>query len=213
VGSSAISISLIGEEIDYMYALAGKNTALGFESIIHRTDEYLGEMRANEDELDRLNGEISRYISGVIVNKMPAKDSAVISSYFRMISNIERIGDHAMNFADSAKFLISKGERFSDRAIGEMQKIQEITMSAIGKITDRKENTSSMLSSIARAEQKMDDMTEEYRTAQMERLRTTTCSPEASIVYAQLLTDFERIGDHLLNIAEEYVKINPAKPD
>ena len=70
-----------------------------------------------------------------------------------------------------------------------------------------------MLSSIARAEQKMDDMTEEYRTAQMERLRTTTCSPEASIVYAQLLTDFERIGDHLLNIAEEYVKINPAKPD
>ncbi|MBQ3587575.1 MAG: Na/Pi cotransporter family protein [Oscillospiraceae bacterium] len=213
VGSSAISISLIREEIDYMYALAGKNTALGFESIIHRTDEYLEDMRANEDELDRLNGEISRYISGVIVNKMPAKDSAVISSYFRMISNIERIGDHAMNFADSAKFLISKGERFSDRAIGEMQKLQEITMSAIGKITDRKENTSSMLSSIARAEQKMDDMTEEYRTAQMERLRTTTCSPEASIVYAQLLTDFERIGDHLLNIAEEYVKINPAKPD
>ena len=209
VGNSAIAISLIKEEIDYMYGLAVRNTELGFESVINYTNEFSEEMRNNENEINRLNGEISRYISTVIANKLSAKDSAAVSGYFSMVNNIERIGDHAMNFADSAGFLISKSEKFSDRAISEMEQMKEVTVQSMGKITEKKADTASMLSSVARAEQKMDDMTDEYRQAQMERLRTTTCSPEASIVYAQLLTDFKRIGDHLLNIAEEYAKINP----
>ena len=45
------------------------------------------------------------------------------------------------------------------------------------------------------------------RIAQLNRMKTTTCAPEASIIYAQMLTDFERIGDHLLNIAEDYAKM------
>ena len=50
-------------------------------------------------------------------------------------------------------------------------------------------------------------MTDVYRMAQMNRMKTTSCEPEASIIYAQMLTDFERIGDHLLNIAEDYAKM------
>ena len=68
-----------------------------------------------------------------------------------------------------------------------------------------------MLANVARAEDEIDNITDDYRNAQMDRMRTTTCSPEASVVYAEMLTDFERIGDHLLTIAEDFAKMYPAK--
>ena len=90
--------------------------------------------------------------------------------------------------------------------------MKNTTLSAMALLEgDRRDDAAVMLTSVARAEQEIDDMTEEYRTAQMDRMKTTTCSPEASVVYSEMLTDFERIGDHLLNIAEEFAKMYPTK--
>ena len=52
-------------------------------------------------------------------------------------------------------------------------------------------------------EQKIDDMTEDYRQKQLERMQKGTCSEEGCIIYSEMLTDFERIGDHILNIGQE----------
>ena len=56
---------------------------------------------------------------------------------------------------------------------------------------------------VSALEQRMDDITEEYRRNQMERMKPGSCSDEAGIIFSELLTDFERIGDHALNIAQE----------
>ena len=139
---------------------------------------------------------------------MPARDSLIISGYFDIIGNIERIGDHAMNLADHVKFTVNQNISFSDRAMGEIKLMQDVSEKAMELIVgDKRREAQELLVKVSKAEQKMDDMTESYRTAQMERMKTTTCSPEASIIYAQMLTDFERIGDHLLNIAEEFAKM------
>ena len=81
--------------------------------------------------------------------------------------------------------------------------MKQTTLDAMSLLEgDRRDDAASMLASVARAEQEIDDMTDNYRNAQMDRMKTTTCSPEASVVYAEMLTDFERIGDHATNIAE-----------
>ena len=59
------------------------------------------------------------------------------------------------------------------------------------------------LTKVSALEQRMDDMTEEYRRNQMKRMKQGSCSDEACIIFSELLTDFERIGDHALNIAQE----------
>ncbi len=210
VGNSAIAISLIREEVNYMYDIARKNLELSFEALKKRTDEKYEEIHENEREIDRLNREISRYISGVIANRMPAHDSEIVSGYFGIIGNIERIGDHAMNFADYVKFIINQDIAFSDRAMGEIDLMQAVSRQAMDLLVgDKRDVSRQLLTDVAKAEQKMDDMTDAYRTAQMERMKTTTCSPEASVIYAQMLTDFERIGDHLLNIAQEFSRMYP----
>lgn len=208
VGNSAIAISLIREEANYMFDIARKNLSLSFDALLNGNDEKYEEIHENEREIDKLNHEISRYISSVIANKMPARDSLIISGYFDIIGNIERIGDHAMNLADHVKFTVNQNISFSDRAMGEIKLMQDVSEKAMELIVgDKRREAQELLVKVSKAEQKMDDMTESYRTAQMERMKTTTCSPEASIIYAQMLTDFERIGDHLLNIAEEFAKM------
>ena len=62
------------------------------------------------------------------------------------------------------------------------------------------------LSQVAQLEQRIDDMTADFRRDQLARMREGACSDEACILYSELLTDFERIGDHVLNIAEELTK-------
>ena len=210
VGNSAIAISLIREETNYMYDIARKNLALSFEAMLTRNADRYEEIHENEREIDKLNREISKYISTVIANKMPARDSVAVSGYFDIIGDIERIGDHAMNFADYVKYIVTQDIEFSDRAMGEITQMQEYSQKAMDLLVgDKRAEAQQLLVDVSKAEQKMDDLTENYRNAQMDRMRTTTCSPEASIVYAQMLTDFERIGDHLLNIAQEFAKMYP----
>jgi len=210
VGNSAIAISLIREETNYMYDIARKNLALSFDAMLNCNADRYEEIHENEREIDKLNREISRYISSVIANKMPAHDSEIVSGYFGIIGNIERIGDHAMNFADYVKFIVSQNIEFSERAMGEIAQMQEYSHKAMDLLVgDKRGEAHQLLVDISKVEQKMDDMTETYRNAQMDRMKTTTCSPEASIVYAQMLTDFERIGDHLLNIAQEFARMYP----
>ena len=61
---------------------------------------------------------------------------------------------------------------------------------------------------MAQMEQKIDDMTEDYREHQLERLKSGICSGDACVIYSEMLTDFERLGDHMLNIAEAAAESN-----
>ena len=62
------------------------------------------------------------------------------------------------------------------------------------------------LSEVSALEQRIDDMTDQFRRDQLDRMRSGVCNEEACILYSELLTDFERIGDHVLNIAQELTK-------
>ena len=69
------------------------------------------------------------------------------------------------------------------------------------------------LSKVSAMEQRIDDMPDEYRRRQLDRMRQGVCSDEACIIFSELLTDFERIGDHALNIAQERANISTEATD
>lgn len=83
-----------------------------------------------------------------------------------------------------------------------------ITTRAIDRVLTCGEDATRCLSEIEAMEQEMDDMTKAYRDLHLERMRQGKCSEEACILYSELLTDFERIGDHILNIAQAYSRIH-----
>ena len=74
-----------------------------------------------------------------------------------------------------------------------------LCMDALDSLQD---HTANKLSQIVQLEQKNDDMTAQFRQNQLDRIRKGSCSEESCVLYSELLTDFERIGDHALNISQ-----------
>lgn len=205
IGLSAIAVTSIRKEIHRMMTMAKENVDRSFEAVKEGKTTLLEEVREREEYIDFLNKEISKFISKTLVNESNPRDSRYISALFKVCGNIERIGDHAMNICEYTKVIERQNISFSSevkREIDEMKKIcdQAIDyLSEIGQEPGQKED----IRAIVDIEQKIDDMTEDYRQKQLERMQKGTCSEEGCIIYSEMLTDFERIGDHILNIGQE----------
>lgn len=210
LGASAIHMDLLHAEIQRMITLAGENTKRSFQAILDADDSALQSVEETESTIDTLNKEISQYIAKILVNNHNGENIADIEEYFLITGNAERIGDHALNIAGYVETIHRKSIAFSEKARAELIEMQTITEQALDKIFQRNPETTEWLSAIAAMEQQMDDMTRNYRERHLERMRSGHCSAEACILYSELLTDFERIGDHILNIAQAYAKIHLA---
>ena len=186
-----------------MINMAKQNVDSSFLCVKEGKKELLEEVREREDYIDYLNKEISKYISKVLVNESNPDDSQYISALFKVCGNVERIGDHAMNICEYTKMIEKQGISFSEEVKEEIDEMRDICGEALDFLGQIKDNTMDNVKVIEDFEQKIDDMTEDYRKKQLVRMQKGTCSEEGCIIYAEMLTDFERIGDHILNIGQE----------
>ena len=216
VGAIAIFVTQLQRETERMLSFARTNIERSFNAIRETSEKIQEQVWNTEEYIDYLNKEISYYISHVISLEMVEQDSVTINSFFRITGNIERLGDHATNIAGYANLMDEKGLHFSEEALSEVDRMKEASLQALDLIYEYKEigTTSILVEKMQTIEQKIDDMTREFRSNQMARLQKGSCSGEACVIYSELLTDFERIGDHLLNIAEaiDSAKIIDFKP-
>lgn len=211
LGASAVHTDLLSQEIRRIVKLAGDNVDKCYNVILNSDDSLFKEVKETEDVIDSLNKEISQYISKILVHNNSGQNVADIEEYFLITGNAERIGDHAMNIGGYIDVIKRKSIVFSEGARMELLEMQDITKKAIDKVLNHEGEVVKWLSEIASMEQRIDDMTTSYREKHLERMRQGKCSEEACILYSELLTDFERIGDHILNVAQAYskIRVNP----
>ncbi len=208
VGQISVSISQISQETARMFSKVRKNVEASFDAVIHGDVDAMEKIANREEYIDYLNAEISKYIGKVIVLDMSAEDSKCLNGYFSIIGNMERIGDHAMNFAEYTVNLHKRNLEFSEFAKEELQRMKEVTLETLDYLSNWEHVSGvKLLESVSRREQKIDDMTESFREQQVDRMQNGLCNPETGILFSEMLTDFERIGDHALNIAQLYQKI------
>lgn len=203
VGTSAIVLNGVQHELARMAEMVLKNVDASFQAVLEGTPSRLEQVEETEEYIDYLNQQISRYISHIIVYETNERDSEQVSAFFKISSNLERIGDHAVNICEYTQLLQQKHIGFSQKAKEEIEAMRDTSLQAIRTLGDMSLLPPEALKDIEDLEQKMDDMTLEYRQNQMVRLREGTCSDEACTLYSEMLTDFERIGDHILNIGQE----------
>ena len=205
LGVSAIYVDQLRKELDRMLRMAQENVAVSFQAVLARDVGQLEQVEKTEAYIDFLNKEISLYISKIISSETNEQASAIVSSCFAITGNIERIGDHADNICGYTKLLRDKNIAFSPAAVEEIGQMRDVSLKAIAALLEPGAGDLVWLADVGGMEQRIDDMTLAFRHNQLERMRAGSCSEEACIIYAELLTDFERIGDHVLNIAQELV--------
>ena len=205
IGTSAIVLTGLSRELNRMAEITMNNVRDCFGVVLSGTTDRLEEVADTEETLDFLNKEISSYISNTIVHETNEADSHRISSFFKISSNLERIGDHAMNIAEYTTIMSQKNLAFSEAVCREIEEMQKVSVEAMQLICPLEAIDTAHLTGIAKLEQKIDDMTDLMRDNQMKRMQSHP--DETAVFYSELLTDFERIGDHILNIGEVMAQI------
>ena len=211
IGVSAINFELTHKEIARMLEIAKKNVSDSFTAFLNCDDGFIPKVEEKEEYVDFLNREISEYISTNMAHESNTRGSRILSAYFKVTSNVERISDHAMNICGYSEWLKEKDVRFSQEVREEILQMQQTCEELLTLLLNENMEALDELSRVSALEQKMDDMTEDYRNRMMHRIQEGTASGEGSVLYTEMLTDFERIGDHALNIAQEMTEVRLAE--
>ncbi|MGL5540260.1 MAG: Na/Pi cotransporter family protein [Erysipelotrichaceae bacterium] len=204
IGSTILVINNLKQETLRMMALAKQNVEWSFEMVLHHNQNAMEDLVKNEELIDYLNKEISSYIAHIASAEMPTQDSRIVMAFFKIIGNIERLGDHAMNIAQAAQLIVEQNLALSEHALDEIQSMRDIISDMLKALLDETSVTYyEMLSNVAQFEQQVDDLTMQCKANQLERIKHGTVELEATMLYSDMLNDFERMGDHILNIAQE----------
>lgn len=205
IGHSAVAVSQVRDEVNRMRDMVAKNISDSFDSLVQYDEKLRKKVSEREEYIDFLNKGISEYIVSLMASEMNMSDSRKINGYYTIISNLERIGDHAVNLAEYGDDMRKWEIDFSDTVKEELNEMKAQCIAALDNLKEvTSENVERILSQAVIIEQKTDDMRDKYFKKQMQRLKKGKCKPQSGIVFSEILTDFERMGDHALNIAQQY---------
>ena len=211
LGVSVIYAESVKKELARMLEMAKCNVFEAFEVFLNRMEETYDAIEQREEYVDFLNKEISKYITSVISYESTKAGSQVFHSLFTITSNIERISDHAMNIAGYSDMIVEKKISYSEQANHELSEMQKVCTTLFDLLSEKPADIVAWHEKVACMEQKIDDITIQYRENMYDRIQSGACSDEGSILFSEMLTDFERIGDHALNISNEMLKIAMAE--
>ena len=211
LGGSVILVENVKKELYRMLAMTKENVRAAFDIFTDGSSEDLNEIEEREEYVDFLNKEISKYITNAAAYENTNSGSKTFNALFAITSNIERIGDHATNIAGYIEMIEERGIQFSEHALGEMKQMREICDKVFELLEEVPVDVVTWHEKVACLEQRIDDVTVEYRNNMFERIQKGSCSDEGSILFSEMLTDFERIGDHALNISNQILKIAMAE--
>ena len=211
LGAAFVCTEGIKKENMRMLDMAKENVHQAFSVFAKRDDKMYEELENREGYVDFLNKEISKYITSVVSHENTKTGTKVLNCLYTITSNIERISDHAVNIAEYSNMIRDKQIVFSKFAQAEIMEMQKVCDQMFEVLLNRHEDVIEWHEHIAAMEQKIDDLTENYRNNMYARIQSGVCSDEGSILFSEMLTDFERIGDHALNISNQILKIAMAE--
>ena len=165
-------------------------------------------VRAGEEKADLYEDKLGTYLVKLSAMNMSEKNSHDLTKYLHMISDLERISDHAVNIMMIAQEMSEKGMKFSDDAAREVKTITDavreilrITQSAL------EEDDLQTASFVEPLEQVIDRLEREIKARHVERLTHGECTVEMGFVLTDLLADLKRVSDHCSNLAVCIIEI------
>ena len=208
IGPSAHANTQLINETQNILTVAKQNVRRSFDLMINFNEKRYSKLIRNEEYINYLNKKIIEFTTIAISNEFPVEGAQNIGLFLKVVADIERIGDHAVNIAERAKKLDEDDEHFSAQAMEEIGIMSSLANNILDELKILSyDELDDIVDKVDIIEDNIDATTQEFTVNQLSRLKKKICSAENSVVYTKTLTDFERIGDHGLNIAKNFSKL------
>lgn len=202
--NAPVAVGYVKKEILRMADLAKENTNNAIDAITTLNFSHLNGFKEKEEELDFINKALVEYVVRLSSGSgLSQKDKIYLSTTFRTVRDIERIGDYAENITEYAYNLSNSSQHFSQMAKKEIAELKEKLNTLYDKAIDAYSNED--FEALAQAnilEEEIDDIKEKMEENHIQRLSQGICTPTVGAQYLSLSSNAERIADHLINVAK-----------
>ena len=159
-----------------------------------------------EDYIDDFQLEITSYLSALSRQQLSDEVSTELPVLLHAVNDIERIGDHAVNIVEIAERKMDQKLDFSDEAQAEANQLKMEIEEMFDHVIESLETHDTNGAKMSREHEDMlNRMQVEFRRSHVQRMTDGTCSPEAGLIFIDLVDNIEKIGDHLTNIAQAVI--------
>lgn len=197
-----IAVAQICKEIERMGDIAIANLTRAMDAFFNKDSSLINEVEQNEDVVNYLNHEITRYMVAAAQLDLPASDVEQLGEMFHVVNDLERIGDHAENMAEYAKSRIEEEIPFSEDGLAELRDMLDKTV-ALFKLSMEAFHTRDqhLLPRVLVQEENIDDMEKTLQQSHVDRLTRGACTPRSGMIFSDMLSNLERVADHATNVA------------
>ena len=200
-GTPALALGRCYEVLLEMYHLARNNVERAFDVVANYDEDALNAIEADEEIIDIMANRISNYLVALSGHISQEEHTEILNHYYTVVTEFERLGDHAVNIANVTRQLRKRNRAFTEYALRELSVLRK----PIEEILDYSDQTFrkrdvTAARHIEPLEEVVDDMVNALRDNHLERLRKSVCSITAGTEFLNLLGDVERISDICSNI-------------
>ena len=179
---------------------AKENVKLAMKALMDDNIELCEKVYSNEKIINILEREITDYLVELSQLDLPEEDIKLFSSTYHVINDIERIGDHAENIADLAVEKINNNIHLGEKAESEIKLMYDKTIEVIEAAIESYGNKNISSIGVEKLESEIDKLEKKLREHNINRLKERTCSADSSVIFLDLISNLERVGDHANNI-------------
>ena len=198
----AIAVEQAHREICRMGQMASANMTLALEAFREKNITKAQEVFEVEDTINFLNHQITAWLVRLRGLDLPDDELERLGMMFHVVSDWERIGDHAENIAEYAMLEGEDNAKISPAALQELEELSQKAMQVIALASEIYEsNNADRLSEVDPLEQQVDDMSRKCVEAHIARLVKEVCDPRGGVVFTDMVSELERCADHATNIA------------
>jgi phosphate:Na+ symporter len=198
-----IAVGQTTKEVVRMANLAKQNVELAMICFINNDEKAIKNVYDNEKLINLLESDITSFLVKLSTTELSELQTNIVTSMFHVVNDIERIGDHAENLADLSSEKIQKKLEFSIEARDELEGMYKYIINALEvSIESFEKQDLKKAESIMEIEDRIDSLEKELRASHIRRLNNGGCSATVGAVFLDVISNFERIGDHATNIAE-----------
>ncbi|MGC9002848.1 MAG: Na/Pi cotransporter family protein [Dictyoglomus sp.] len=191
--------------VDEMYNLT-------MDSLFQNNTQHYKDILTIEDITDGLKASLINYLTQLSIDSLSEGEAKELNAILRAVDDVERIADHLTNVMEKVEAKNSERIEFTEYAWKDLEELRKIIYDNIrDSFAMIKESTANYLDEVLQREERIDYKVEESKESHIERMKKGICNPIAGVIFSDLLIDLERIGDHCVNIAQEFYEVNNSK--